>query len=91
MTTATRADQQGLEFHPADTHDLIVTLEDSAIAGGAGSAVNEWLARSARATHVLNLGLPDRFLDHGSREQLLADAGLDTAGILAAVRARTGG
>ena len=75
----------------ADTHDLIVTLEDSAIAGGAGSAVNEWLARSARATHVLNLGLPDRFLDHGSREQLLADAGLDTAGILAAVRARTGG
>ena len=75
----------------ADSHELLVTIEDSAIAGGAGSGVNEWLARTGRAKPVLNLGLPDRFLDHGTREQLLADAGLDTAGILNAVRARTGG
>jgi 1-deoxy-D-xylulose-5-phosphate synthase len=75
----------------ADSHDLLVTIEDSAIAGGAGSAVNEWLARSGRTGHVLNLGLPDRFLEHGSREQLLADAGLDAAGILKSVRMRAGG
>ena len=75
----------------ADSHALLVTVEDSAIAGGAGSAVNEWLAHSGRAVQVLNLGLPDRFLDHGSREQLLADAGLDAAGILKSVRLRAGG
>jgi 1-deoxy-D-xylulose-5-phosphate synthase len=40
---------------------------------------------------VLNLGLPDRFLEHGSRDELLAEAGLDAAGIIEAVRARTGG
>ncbi len=75
----------------ADSHELIVTIEDSAIAGGAGSAVNEWMARTGRAGQVLNLGLPDRFLDHGSREQLLADAGLDAAGITESVRSRAGG
>ncbi|MEX0900619.1 MAG: 1-deoxy-D-xylulose-5-phosphate synthase [Gammaproteobacteria bacterium] len=75
----------------ADSHSLLVTIEDSAIAGGAGSAVNEWMARSGRTGQILNLGLPDRFLDHGSREQLLADAGLDAAGITESVRKRAGG
>ena len=75
----------------ADSHELLVTIEDSAIAGGAGSAVNEWMARTGRTGQILNLGLPDRFLDHGSREQLLADAGLDTAGITKSVRMRAGG
>ncbi len=75
----------------ADSHELLVTIEDSAVAGGAGSAVNEWMARTGRTGQVLNLGLPDRFLEHGSREQLLADAGLDASGITESVRTRAGG
>lgn len=72
----------------ARNHDLLVTLEDNAVAGGAGSGVNETLSRLGLPVAVLNLGLPDRFQDHGSREELLSEAGLDTAGILAAVRQR---
>ena len=51
------------------------------VAGGAGSAVNEFLAASSVELPVLNLGLPDVFLEHGSREECLAMAGLDPAGI----------
>jgi len=76
---------ENLVLELASTHDLIVTVEDNAVAGGAGSAVNECLACSAVKTPTLNLGLPDRFLEHGSREQLLADAGLDEAGILRSI------
>ena len=65
-----------------------MTLEDNAVAGGAGSAINEWLAAHRAGCAVLNLGLPDRFIAHGSREQLLADCGLDAAGVLRAVQAR---
>ncbi len=75
----------------AGSHELLVTIEDNAIHGGAGAAVVEWLAAKGRLVPALNLGLPDRFLEHGSREQLLADAGLDTEGIVASVRARIGG
>ncbi|MEA3410958.1 MAG: 1-deoxy-D-xylulose-5-phosphate synthase [Pseudomonadota bacterium] len=67
-------------------HDLIVTVEDNAVAGGAGSAVNEILASCGPEPSTLNLGLPDRFLEHGSREQLLSEAGLDEAGILRSIR-----
>jgi 1-deoxy-D-xylulose-5-phosphate synthase len=68
-----------------DTHELLVTVEDNAICAGAGSAVNELLAPKNAQVQVLNLGLPDRFFNHGSREQLLAQAGLDREGILEAV------
>ncbi|GIX21735.1 MAG: hypothetical protein KatS3mg121_0518 [Gammaproteobacteria bacterium] len=61
----------------AAEHALLVTLEENAVAGGAGSAVNEALQRLGLPRPVLNLGLPDRFLEHGSREELLAEAGLD--------------
>jgi len=71
----------------AQTHDLLVTLEDNAVMGGAGSAVNETLAALGLTTPVLNLGLPDRFLDHGSRDELLAEAGLDAAGLCRAITA----
>ena len=71
----------------AETHDLIVTLEDNAVMGGAGSAVNEALATLGLATPVLNLGLPDRFLDHGTREELLAACGLDAEGLVDAITA----
>ena len=65
----------------ARTHELLVTLEENAIAGGAGSAVNELLAATGLPCRVINLGLPDRFIEHGDPKQLLAECGLDTASI----------
>lgn len=65
----------------ADSHELLVTVEDNAISGGAGSAILEALQQMGINIPVLQLGLPDRFQDHGSREQLLAEAGLDAVGI----------
>ncbi|OOZ38830.1 1-deoxy-D-xylulose-5-phosphate synthase [Solemya pervernicosa gill symbiont] len=62
-------------------HQLLVTVEDNAVAGGAGSAVAEALAAHGVERPLLQLGLPDTFVDHGSREELLADCGLDSAGI----------
>ncbi len=69
----------------ASNHDLLVTLEDNAIDGGAGSAVSQWLSEQPHPISVLHLGLPDSFLEHGSRDQLLAEAGLDTDGIIRAI------
>lgn len=65
----------------AANHSLLVTLEDNSIAGGAGSAVNEFLANRGILIQTLNLGLPDRFMDHGKREALLANAKLQSEGI----------
>ena len=65
----------------ARTHELLITLEENAVTGGAGSAVNEYLAAANLAVRVVNLGLPDEFLGQGSREEMLAECGLDTAGI----------
>lgn len=65
----------------ADQHSVLVTLEDNVVAGGAGSGVNEWLASRQMLRPVLNLGLPDCFLDHGTRTGVLAQCGLDAAGI----------
>src|SRR5260221_9105546 len=72
----------------AGTHALLVTIEENAVLGGAGSGVAEALAARAIVTPLLQLGLPDRFVDHGDQAQLLASIGLDRAGIVAAVRAR---
>ena len=72
----------------ARTHDAFVTLEDNAIAGGAGSAVAELLAANGIESPILQLGLPDAFLEHATREQLLAEAGLDATGIRRAILAR---
>jgi 1-deoxy-D-xylulose-5-phosphate synthase len=65
----------------AASHEGFVTLEDNAVQGGAGAAVSEFLARERLLLPVLHLGLPDVFLDHASREELLAECGLDAAGI----------
>src|SRR6185312_16114458 len=65
----------------AASHQAFVTVEDNAVAGGAGSAVAEFLAANDIGLPLLNLGLPDVFLEHGSREECLAMAGLDAAGI----------
>lgn len=69
----------------ARSHRLLVTLEDNVVMGGAGSAVNETLAAHGLNIPVLNLGLPDRFVEQGSREELLALCGLDRDGILRAI------
>ena len=70
----------------AASHDLLVTVEDNAVAGGAGSAVGEVLAKEGIFMPLLQLGLPDEFIEHGSQEEQLTDAGLDADGILAALQ-----
>jgi 1-deoxy-D-xylulose-5-phosphate synthase len=72
----------------ARTHDAFVTLEDNAVAGGAGSGVAECLAAHGIVKPILHLGLPDVYLEHGSREEVLSMAGLDLPGIRNAIRAR---
>ena len=69
----------------AQQHDLIITLEDNAIQGGAGSAVAECLAGKNLQTPIHHMGLPDEFMEHASREALLSTADLDSNGILRAV------
>jgi 1-deoxy-D-xylulose-5-phosphate synthase len=69
----------------ARTHDLLVTVEEHQVMGGAGSAVLEFLAASHPAKPVLLLGLPDRFIDHGDPARLLSSVGLDAAGIRASI------
>jgi 1-deoxy-D-xylulose-5-phosphate synthase len=72
----------------AQTHRLIVTVEENAVAGGAGSAVNELLHQQGQRVSCLNLGLPDHFIRHGNSLKLLAECGLDSTGILDAIQAR---
>ena len=72
----------------AKTHSGFVTLEDNVVAGGAGSGVAELLAEADVQISMLHLGLPDAFQHHASREDLLAEAGLDLSGIRTAVLAR---
>lgn len=71
----------------ATHYDLLVTLEDNAVAGGAGSAVSECLNAAGRTCALRHLGLPDIFTGQGSREELLSTYALDSAGIVAAVSA----
>ena len=74
----------------ATTHELLVTVEENTILGGAGSAVMESLAQAGHAVHVLQLGLPDTFIDQGDPSQMLIDCGLDGAAIMRTVKARLG-
>ena len=78
---------EAMILQTAATHELVVTVEENVIAGGAGEAVNECLMRHGAQARTLNLGLPDRFIEHGTREEMLADAGLDAEGIARAIQA----
>ena len=71
----------------AEEHELLVTVDENQIAGGAGSAVNECLAAHNVLVPVLNHGLPDRYIQHGGRGDMLVDAGLDAAGLKQAILA----
>ena len=72
----------------ADSHELLVSIEEGSVMGGAGSAVNEFLAREGLLKPILNLGLPDRYVEHAKPAEMLAECGLDEAGIEAAIRHR---
>lgn len=69
----------------AQSHQHIVTVEDNVIQGGAGSAVNETLHELGITASVLNLGLPDQFQDHGTRDELLDEAGLNADKMVKAI------
>ena len=74
----------------ASSHDALVTIEEGVVMGGAGSAVAEALAAAQIAKPLLQLGLPDAFIEHGDPARLLARQGLDAVGIEASVRGRSG-
>lgn len=87
MRSVKPLDRQSI-LDAARDHDLLVTLEESVIAGGAGSGVNELLAAEGVQVPILNLGIPDLFIEHGKPAQLLHECGLDAEGIEAAIRQR---
>jgi len=74
----------------AENHEAFVSIEEGAIMGGAGSAVLESLGAHGLAMPVLQLGLPDRYIDHGDQAVILSELGLDAAGIVSSVEARWG-
>ncbi|WP_068545601.1 1-deoxy-D-xylulose-5-phosphate synthase [Thalassotalea crassostreae] len=69
----------------AKSHKCFVTVEDNAIAGGAGSAINEYLASQKLSIETLNIGLPDTFIKHGTQQEIHQELGLDAAGIEAKI------
>ncbi|WP_445937222.1 transketolase C-terminal domain-containing protein, partial [Pseudomonas sp.] len=72
----------------AASHELLVTIEENSVMGGAGSAVSEFLAHAGILKPMLHLGLPDYYVEHAKPAQMLAECGLDASGIEAAIRAR---
>lgn len=72
---------EALILEIATGHDYIVTIEDNAIAGGAGSAVNEFILSQGLNIKVLNIGLPDQFIKHGTQQEIHTELGLDNIGI----------
>jgi len=72
----------------ADSHELLVTIEENSIMGGAGSAVAEFLASAGVVKPILHLGLPDYYVEHARPAEMLAECGLDAVGIEAAVHRR---
>jgi 1-deoxy-D-xylulose-5-phosphate synthase len=74
----------------AGEHELLVTIEENAVIGGAGAEVAHALEAAGSNTPLLRLGLPDRFIDHGDTSLLLAEAGLDAHGIERSIKARLG-
>jgi 1-deoxy-D-xylulose-5-phosphate synthase len=80
-------DEQAI-IDAARAHQLIVTVEENAVSGGAGSAVLEVLAQHKLSVNTLTLGLPDEFIKHGSQDQVRAELGLDAAGIEAQIKSQ---
>jgi len=81
----------GLVLQLAREHELLVTVEENAVQGGAGSAVAECLAQHGVAVALLHLGLPDSFIEQGEHAQMLADCGLDAKGLVISIETRLNG
>jgi len=79
---------EALIIQLAQNHERFVTVEDNAVLGGAGSAVSEFLNQQNIRMDLLQLGLPDIYQEHASREELLAEAGIDSVGIQKAITDR---
>ncbi|MBV4541383.1 MULTISPECIES: 1-deoxy-D-xylulose-5-phosphate synthase [Pseudomonas] len=79
---------EALVLELAASHELLVTVEENSIMGGAGAAVGEFLAHAGVVKPLLHLGLPDIYVEHAKPAQMLAECGLDAAGIEASVKAR---
>lgn len=77
---------QALILQLAEQHESLITVEENAIMGGAGSGVNEVLMAHRKAIPVLNIGLPDFFIPQGTQEEAREDIGLDAAGIEQQIR-----
>lgn len=73
----------------ASSHELLVTIEENTRLGGAGSAVNEYIAQQNLSIPVINLGLPDHFIDHGDTATLLSSCGLDKEGIITSIKSHS--
>ena len=80
-----------LVLQMASDHDLLVTIEENVVQGGAGSAVNEELAKKGVAQVILNYGIPDRLVEHGGQDDMLRDAGLTTEDFLAFIEQHLAG
>ena len=76
---------EAIVLEMAKSHDVLVTIEENVLSGGAGSAINSFLQAQQILMPVLNLGLPDLFIEQGSREELLSQCGLDNQGILQSI------
>ena len=74
-----------------ENHDLVVTIEENAVAGGAGSAVTEWLTAHGYRPNILNLGFPDTYIGQGSPAEMLSEWGLDADGLLKSIQDRLAG
>ena len=72
---------EGLIDALASSHELLVTVEENSIKGGAGSAVGEYLNEIDHSISLLQLGLPDKFINHGDRNEQITNCGLDADGI----------
>ena len=72
----------------SNAHSLLVTIEENSIAGGAGSGINEFLNQAAIETPIINLGLPDYYVEHGKPAELLKECGLDKQGILKSIKTK---
>jgi len=79
-----------LILNMAATHDLIVTVEDNVIEGGAGEAVSQVLSENGVVQAIVNYGLPDRLIQHGSRDDMLNDVGMNKEGLLEFIRHHLG-
>jgi 1-deoxy-D-xylulose-5-phosphate synthase len=76
---------EGLVIAMAARHRAVITIEENAVIGGAGAGIGELLAAHGVQMPLLHIGIPDRFIEHGTRETCLAAAGLDLAGLTATV------